>query len=134
MATTTGPDLSTAKTKVEELMDDTCTLTRPVTVEHLNPETGKLETVEPTPYYSDQCKFRPRAGTGTATEGGTDKVRRQYDCAVILGTDVREGDEFILTSTRRDTEVIAVGIKFKVIEVLYSTFAVQRKFVVEVHG
>jgi len=131
MTTATGPDLSGAVTAVEELMDDTCTITRDAfgsDGEELDEDTLELATPDtPTLIYSGPC-FVTASNIGSTP---VDRVGLHHTLTRFAGNipiaspEIEVGDVFTVTGSRRDAEL--VGRVFRVTEVVASTFAVMRK-------
>lgn len=116
-------------------MDDTCDIVTDTGVgdDVLNPDTGTLVTVGvPITIYSGRCKVSP-AGQDrdrAVEEGGRNIGVREYRGSVPLSAPVPpRGAVLTLTSSRRDPAL--VGKAFEVKDVVMSTFAVQRRLVLE---
>ena len=145
MATETGPDLDTAREAVENLMDDTCTVRRSgVGKGQLNRLTGVIDAPQATAVYGPgtlgfgdrelgaKCKAKPmnEAQPQDDERGQRYRGKRFYLVGVPWDAPAfAEGDEVVLTSSRRDPQI--VGKPMVVREVVYSSFLVQRKLVCE---
>lgn len=124
---TTGPDLSGAVQAVERLMDDTCSITDPGDMDDaVLTESGDLEPRGArTPTYVGKCKIK-QAEARYSDLAGHVAVRADYEGAVPLGApELRNGMIWKHLSSRRDPQL--VDKRFKVVAVLHSSFAVQRK-------
>jgi hypothetical protein len=123
VSTTTGPDLTTARQAVENLMDDTCTIYRDVegtADDGLDPETGELLLPDPDAdlVYAGRCKLAPT-------------LPGAYSCGLPWDSpEPAIGDVVTVDSTRRDPDL--VGKTLVVRDVLYSTFLVSRKLTLEI--
>lgn len=134
MATSNGPNLATAKTAVERLMDDTCTIIRPATTGEmlLSQETGELAASLGNPrivIYEGICKVKLKS-SNRFTMGDSDEAKRRYEGSIVLEADpIQVGDLWEHTSARRDDQL--VGRTFKVVEIVLSSFAISRKVTLE---
>ncbi len=148
MATETGPDLSTAVEAIEALMDDTCVIDRDPDAELdnvLDTVTGALTRPEGHPFRVYDETTTGEGGRPLGAKCKVTKSNTQMKYSQEAGRAVRtaafmgaipvdspmpwEGDILTVTSSRRDSEL--VGLTFRVGEVVVSTFAVQRKFELE---
>lgn len=150
MASTTGPDLTSAREAVERLQDDACIVTRPGGPAVLNQVTGKMEAPPPLTIYSaastgeggrsladtdgtgGRCTvtYKSNARTDYREEGGrqildsTPEARVPVDAPLI-----REGDIFTVVSSRRDPQLVTQ--EFRVSDVIESSWAISRRLVLE---
>lgn len=136
MATETGPDLSSAVEAVEALMDDTCTISHDPEGElddMLDVDSGLLVQPFGTPglVYSGRCKVSASHTQMKYSEEAGRAVRIQaYSGSIPVGSPMpAEGDILKVTSSRRDPEL--VDQDFRVVDVIASSWAVQRKFGLE---
>jgi hypothetical protein len=121
MATSTGPNLTSARDAVERLMDDTCLIRRNELGVHdgvLDPQTGRvLEPADATVVFTGRCKIKHR---------GEGERQSMYEIGYpIGGLAPAEGDEVTITSARRDPKL--VGLRLRIYEVVRGTFAIQHK-------
>jgi len=150
MASTTGPDLTSAKEAVERLQDDSCIITRGDGTPVWNQTTGKTEYGGASIIYSaaslgeDGRSLADQAGTGGRcsisypsnaqasyrTEGGRQVLDEVPEAKIpVDGPLVREGDILTVVSSRRDPQL--VGQAFRVSRVVEKTFAISRRIVLE---
>lgn len=154
MASTTGPDLTTAVIKVEELMDDSCVIYATSDAgEVFNSSTGEVEvdlgdviydassvsTVDGESLADDEatggrCKVSPSiqdlTPSQTGEQTGTLELFRFYKFAVPIDAPlIPIGATVVVQSSRRDPRL--VGAQLRVRELIRSTFAVQQKMLIE---
>ncbi len=140
MATENGPDLSSAVEAIEALMDDTCIIVRDPegTLDSvLDEETGDLEEPDGQPVlvYEGKCKVSKSGNQMQySAEAGRAVPVKAYSGSIPISAPFlpAEGDTLTVTSSRRDPEL--VDKRFRVSEVVVSTFAVQRRFDLEWRG
>ena len=140
MATRNGPNLDQITRTFTRFLDDTCRIVR----DFGNPndslddvfdeETGSLTPPSPegTTVYSGKCKFSPILSSEPryAQEGEGFEGRRYYNLSLLKATsNVKIGDTVTITSSRRDPA--SVGKVFHIREVVYTSWAIQRKCVME---
>lgn len=118
-------------------MDDECVIRRPaeggVDDDELVEATGELEPVgTPKIVYEGKCKVTP---TGALAEhaqelGGVHWSVKDYMLSIPADSPMpRKNDEVEITASRRDLEL--VNSRFRVREVLKSSFLVSRRMLVE---
>jgi len=128
-------------------MDDTCVIRRDpegVTDDTFDEDTGELNPPDPdesTIYDADtlgdgdralggRCKFSPSKSAIPNRQGGLDIKVGEYNCGLPWDAPVVEiGDVVECLSSRRDPEL--VDKQFTVKDVVYSTFLVSRKLLLE---
>lgn len=139
MATETGPDLESAREAIEALMDDTCTIHRDSEGElddDLDLITGVLARPvgQPVLVYDGRCKVSKSAvQMKYSEEAGRAVPVRAYTGGIPVDSPLpAEGDILTVTSSRRDPYLVDQG--FRVTEVVTSTWAVQRKFGLELRA
>lgn len=125
-------------------MDDECIVTVDeggVDEAVLNQETGELEQLPASTVYEGKCKIKSPKGLSNrpVEEGGQIYTQGEYELGLPLSVleanpdqEPAKGMWVLVTSSRRDPGL--VGQKFRIIEVIYGTFAVQRKCPLERRG
>jgi hypothetical protein len=149
MASTTGPDLTTAREAVERLQDDSCIITR-AGAAVLNQVTGKMESPAPATIYNAASlgeggrSLADKDGTGGRCsinypsntqpsyreEGGRQILRSVPEARIPLDAPlVLEGDILTVISSRRDPQL--VNQSFRVSDVVEKSMVVSRRLVLE---
>lgn len=152
MASTTGPNLAPARVAVERLMDDSCEITRPnLGTGTLDEASGKILSPTPTVIYNQTTTGEGGRSLADAENlGGMCSTsrpdRRQASFhesgGRIIGNAspigkipvdaplIKVGDLYRITSSRRDPQL--VGKVYRVAEVIFSTYSVSRRLVLEI--
>lgn len=123
MATETGPDLTAARTAVEELMDDTCTVVAPDTLTDAALIAAPVIYVGPC-LISDPSQRQPGVGD-----------RYEFDAGASLpatSVGIAPGQVLIVDTSRRDPEL--PGTRYVVRRVKRATMLVSRKLELERYG
>jgi hypothetical protein len=150
MASTTGPDLTTAQESVERLQDDACIITRTSAAAVLNQVTGKMEYPPPATIYNaastgeggrsladsdgtgGRCSINYPSNTQPSyrEEGGRQILRSVLEAKLPIDAPlIREGDILTVVSSRRDPQL--VNQVFRVSDVIEKSMAVSRRLVLE---
>jgi len=133
MTRTNGPDLTQARTAIEALMDDDCTIVRFSDIERQDAALN-LQTLElvnrvgvPIDVYEGPCKFKHKSsGFGlTAASVQRGQVQRFEVGIPIDSARPERGDQITINAVRRSPET--VDVKLRVLAVIEGTFAVQWK-------
>lgn len=129
----TDIDLTFAKDQVEQLMTDTCRITRNArgtANAPIDDSTGRLADTPPVIVYEGKCKIKPEFTPVPSSEGGQQTVAYRYELSIPIPTtpdgEPMNGDEAIILSSLRDPGLVNMRIHIgEGIE--YKTFALQRK-------
>lgn len=132
-----GPDLTAARSAIEALMDDACSISAGDGWNDavLDPQTLQLVDPEPPTRYSGKCMVSHSTWTmsGDTSQGGGPVQEFRQVISIPLDGDgwvdgagpVVHGDTVTITAAKRDPDL--VGAEFTVQEIPHKTYPVKRE-------